>query len=288
MLADGCIRFPVLAVDIAPSIQFQERNNDTHPAAPLNASNIGRRHLDFSPEELARHPFALLAGRVFKVTLRGALSSSPNRRFHFSAQYLYAPHFDCLLLSAFPQHLRLLIDGCAIHFFFIPCNSMAVRNEVPFAYLLQHDHCADTSLLKHQGSIVLQAPIPTIALCSCDNRAFLFRAPFFSTQTQAQWKQKCESCSSDACIFVPGSTVNEGRNALWAELLRLYPGTVFSYIILLDGEHRLSYQPEHMHTKHVFLEGLDAVPLARQPYFVWEQVGDSLECWTFNCALFRF
>ena len=87
---------------------------------------------------------------------------------------------------------------------------------------------------------------------------------------------------------MPGSTVNEGRNALWAELLRLYPGTVFSYIILLDGEHRLSYQPEHMHTKHVFLEGLDAVPLARQPYFVWEQVGNSWECWKFACAFICF
>ena len=32
---------------------------------------------------------------------------------------------------------------------------------------------------------------------------------------------------------MPGSTVNEGRNALWAELLRLYPGTVFSYIIIV-------------------------------------------------------
>jgi hypothetical protein len=165
MLADGCIRFPLLAVDIAPSIQFQE--------------HLIIRHLDFTPEELARHPFALLAGRVFRVTLRGALSSSPNRRFHFSAQHLYAPHFDYLLLSPFFHHLLLLTGGCAIHFFFIPCNSMAVRNEVTFAYLLQHDHCADTSLLKHQGSIVLQAPIPTIALYSCDKSCVSF-LPHFS------------------------------------------------------------------------------------------------------------
>ena len=89
---------------------------------------------------------------------------------------------------------------------------------------------------------------------------------------QAQWKQKCENCNSDACIFVPGSTVNEGRNALWAELLRLFPGTIFTYIILLDGEHRLSFRPQHVHTQYDFLGGLAAIPLPRQPYFVWEQV----------------
>jgi hypothetical protein len=89
---------------------------------------------------------------------------------------------------------------------------------------------------------------------------------------QAQWKHKCDNCRSDACIFVPGSSVNEGRNALWAELLRLYPGTVFTYIIILDGEHRLLYKPEHMHSKYAFLEHLDEVPDSRKPYFVWEQV----------------
>ena len=89
---------------------------------------------------------------------------------------------------------------------------------------------------------------------------------------QAQWKQKCENCDSDACIYVPGSTVNQGRNALWAELLRTFPGTIFTYIILLDGEHHLSFRREHVHTQHAFLEGLDPVQSARKPYYVWEQV----------------
>ena len=86
---------------------------------------------------------------------------------------------------------------------------------------------------------------------------------------QAQWMHRCD-CTS--CIFVPGSTVNEGRNALWAELLRLYPGTVFTYVILLDGEHRLSFRPNHMKTKPGWLQQLDAVPHGRKPYMAWEQV----------------
>ncbi len=77
---------------------------------------------------------------------------------------------------------------------------------------------------------------------------------------------------------MPGSSVNEGRNALWAELLRLYPGTVFTYIILLDGEHRLLYRPEHIHLTHEFLEHVDAVADARKPYFVWEQVCGRQAC----------
>ena len=103
---------------------------------------------------------------------------------------------------------------------------------------------------------------------------------------QAQWKQKCENCNSDACIFVPGSTVNEGRNALWSELLRLYPGTVFTYIIILDGEHRLSFRPQHMQTQHAFLEQLETVPHPRRPYFVWEQVLQCSHC--FPVWLTRF
>ena len=86
---------------------------------------------------------------------------------------------------------------------------------------------------------------------------------------QAQWMRKCD-CRN--CIFVPGSTVNEGRNALWAELLRLYPGTVFTYIILLDGEHRLSFRPDYMKARRAWLERLDTVPDGRKPYMVWEEV----------------
>ncbi len=45
-------------------------------------------------------------------------------------------------------------------------HSLAVRNEIPFAYLLQHDQCADTSLLKHGGAVVLQVRKPHFAACS--------------------------------------------------------------------------------------------------------------------------
>ncbi len=97
MLTHGCIRFPVYAADISPRIQFQEQNND---AALYNMSNDRSRHHNFSAEELLHHPFALLAGRVFRVTFRGTLSS-PNHRFHFSAQHLYAILKICLVSIVF-------------------------------------------------------------------------------------------------------------------------------------------------------------------------------------------
>jgi hypothetical protein len=124
------------------------------------------------------------------------------------------------------------------------------------------------------------------ALFSVFGKRALFDQILNSLFMQAQWKQKCENCNSDACIFVPGSTVNEGRNALWSELLRLYPGTVFTYIIILDGEHRLSFRPQHMQTQHAFLQQLEAVPHPRRPYFVWEQVLQCSHC--FPVWLTRF
>jgi hypothetical protein len=52
---------------------------------------------------------------------------------------------------------------------------MAVRNEIPFAYLVQHDQCVNTSLLRHSNSIVLQvAAAATQALQLNRSRAFLF------------------------------------------------------------------------------------------------------------------
>ena len=146
MLTHGCIRFPVYAADISPRIQFQEQNNDS---ALRNMSNGRSRHHNFSaeePQELSHHPFALLAGRVFRVTVRGTLLS-PDHRFLFSAQHLYA----ILISIGFPSWILIFFD------------SMAVRNEMPFAYLLQHDQCADTSLLKHEGSVVLQVWRPYFA-----------------------------------------------------------------------------------------------------------------------------
>jgi hypothetical protein len=47
---------------------------------------------------------------------------------------------------------------------------------------------------------------------------------------------------------------------------------------LLDGEHRLSFRPEHVHTQYDFLQDLGAVPLPRKPYFVWEQVCSYFSC----------
>ncbi len=153
MLTHGCIRFPVYAADISPRIQFQEQNND---AALRNMSNGRSRHHNFSAEELqelSHHPFALLAGRVFRVTFRGTLLS-PDHRFQFSAQHLYALLKICLISIGFPSWILIFF------------NSMAVRNEMPFAYLLQHDQCADTSLLKHEGSVVLQVWKPYFAAWS--------------------------------------------------------------------------------------------------------------------------
>jgi hypothetical protein len=41
---------------------------------------------------------------------------------------------------------------------------LAIRNEIPFAYLVQHDGCSDTSPLMHELSVVLQVqrhpPVP--------------------------------------------------------------------------------------------------------------------------------
>ena len=98
MLAQGCIGYAQYAFDISPGIQFMEQNND---AALHNMSNSRRRHHNFSAEELTHHPFALLAGRVFRVTFRGTLSLSPAVRFQFSAQHLYAPHQDLSYFSCF-------------------------------------------------------------------------------------------------------------------------------------------------------------------------------------------
>ena len=106
MLADGCVRLPVLAADFSPTVQFQELNNDTLKAALLNSSNFSRKHLNFSPEEFSRNPFALLAGRVFRVTFRGNLSYL-NRRIHFSTQHLCATlisTFVSFSLFLYPPH----------------------------------------------------------------------------------------------------------------------------------------------------------------------------------------
>ena len=36
---------------------------------------------------------------------------------------------------------------------------MTVRNQITFAYLVQHDRCVDTSFLEHADSVVLQVPV---------------------------------------------------------------------------------------------------------------------------------
>jgi hypothetical protein len=151
MLASGCIRFPVLAVDVPLSIPFQQFSDHPPAAALLRSSKAhGARHTNFSAEELEQYSHELLVGRVYRVTLNGSLSSSL-RRFHFATQHMYA--FFSWPFVAFFEASNLSL-----------CCRLVVRNEIPFAYLVQHDGCSDTSSLMHEHSVVLQvqrhAPVP--------------------------------------------------------------------------------------------------------------------------------
>ena len=90
MLASGCVRFPVLAVDVPLSIPFQQFSDHPRAAALLRSSKAhGARQTIFSTEELEQYSYELLVGRVYRVTLKGSLSSSL-RRFHFATQHMYA------------------------------------------------------------------------------------------------------------------------------------------------------------------------------------------------------
>ena len=119
MLAAGCLRFPTLSVDVPMSIPFQPLKDNPQTAALLNSSSSELR--------------ALHVGRAYRVTVKGLLGN-----FHFLSQYLYAPFVDFAIFKL-------------THY-----NRITVRNEIPFAYLLQHDRCADTSFLEHADSVVLQ------------------------------------------------------------------------------------------------------------------------------------
>ena len=91
-----------------------------------------------------------------------------------------------------------------------------LRNRVNFMYIIQHDAFCNASHLRHSDSEVLVV----------------------------QWKQGGRCSYSDGCMFVPNSTVNEGRNAAWWSTFARWPGTVFTYYIFVDGDARLVFRPE--------------------------------------------
>jgi hypothetical protein len=48
----------------------------------------------------------------------------------------------------------------------------------------------------------------------------------------------------ECSFYLPGSTLNEGRNALMHELLTRYPFTVFDYYIFVDEDLLLATDPQ--------------------------------------------
>lgn len=110
----------------------------------------------------------LIHQTLAESTSISAHKSSCTIRLHCSpGMFSGLPSEECchLLIAEFISQRSICAPhsflACLIFIVFAPsilicCCRIAVRNEIAFAYLLQHDQCADTSLLKHEGSVVLQ------------------------------------------------------------------------------------------------------------------------------------
>jgi hypothetical protein len=112
-----------------------------------------------------------------------------------------------------------------------------IRNSVDVLYLVQHETFCNASRLRHRNAEVLVV----------------------------QWREELE-CRGN-CIFLPNSTQNEGRNAMWYKSFEKWPGTVFKYYVFMDGDASLSFRANRT-SLHVPLD----VPAALLPFRMFESL----------------
>jgi len=112
-----------------------------------------------------------------------------------------------------------------------------IRNSVDVLYLVQHDSFCNASRLRHRNAEVLVV----------------------------QWREELECRGS--CMFLPNSTQNEGRNALWHKSFEKWPGTVFKYYVFMDGDASLSFR-----ANRTFLHAPPDVSAALLPFRMFESL----------------
>jgi hypothetical protein len=99
--ADDCVLYPVLVFEIPVWIQFHQFDEFFNSEASMNLSNFRHLHRNISAEEFSKHPFALLAGRAFRVTLKVVVPA-------VDGPVEFAMHHMCALLQP-PLSPRLVL-----------------------------------------------------------------------------------------------------------------------------------------------------------------------------------